>query len=52
MALWKGGIETPLVMIIAMRSWRVFPADVDDGMAACQEGRVSGADERRGLIGG
>lgn len=47
MALWKGGVKTSLVMVIAVRGRRVFPANIDDGMALCQEGRVSGADERR-----
>lgn len=52
MPLWKGGAKTPLVVVVPVDGWGVFPADVDDGMAGCQEGRVSGADQRRGLIGG
>lgn len=39
-------------MIVAVGCWGVFPADVDNGVAGRQEGRVSGADERSGLIGG
>ena len=51
MTLWKGSAKIPLVVVIAVRGWRVFPADVDDSMAGCQERWVSGADERRWLIG-
>lgn len=50
-ALRKGGIECTLVVVIAICGGRVFPADIDDGVAVCEKGRVARADERRGLVG-
>lgn len=50
MALRESSAKGALVVVVAVCGGRVFPADVDDGMAGCKEGRVAGADQRRGLI--
>jgi predicted transcriptional regulator len=38
-------------MIIAICRGRIFSADIDDGMAGCEKGRVARTDESRWLVG-
>lgn len=38
------------MVVVAVSGGVVFAADVDDGVACCEEGWVAGADERRGGV--
>lgn len=41
----EDGVEFALVVVEAEGLWVVFPADVDDGVAGCEDGGVARADE-------
>lgn len=47
----EGGRESPLVMVVAVVGRVIFAADVNDGMASGQLGRIPSADESRGGVG-
>ena len=47
----EGGGEGTLVVVVAIGGGGVFSANVDDGVAGCEEGGVAGAEEGGGGVG-
>ena len=41
----EDGVEFALVVVEAEGLWAVFPADVNDDVAGCEDGGVARADE-------
>jgi len=50
--VWEGSVEGTLMMIIAVRGWLIFTANVDNGVAGLQEIRIPRSDECGGVVGG
>ena len=41
----EGGVESTLMVVIAIGGWRVLPTNIDDGVAGGEEGGIAGAEE-------